>query len=176
MMESFLIKSTTFHIFPHRQISFFIAIFFLFSLLLFPSDVIASDESYIRRSNHQVWQLIQKKISPPPSSYRPADLRKSSHQVRFLEKSPIDYKERDLGSQEAKGSFQGSVRPRSEDLNLLPRFHESSTSFYGSAEGRNVMNSERSIPQPRIKKKRKDRITADPHPDPGNRFPNENID
>ena len=155
MMESFLIKSTKFHISPHRQISFFIAIFFLFSLLLFSSDVIASDESYIRRSNHQVWQLIQKKISPPPSSYRPADLRKSSHQVRFLEKSPIDYKERDLGSQEAKGSFQGSVRPRSEDLNLLPLSHESSTSFFGSAEGRNVMNSERSIPQPRIKKKRR---------------------
>ena len=155
MMESFLIKSTTFHNFPYRQISFFIAIFFLSFLLLFSSDVIASDESYIRRSNHQVWQLIQKKISPPPSSYRPADLRKSSHQVRFLEKSPIDYKERDLGSQEAKGSFQGSVRSRSEDLNLLPRSHESSTSFYGSAEGRNVMNSERSIPQPRIKKNRR---------------------
>jgi hypothetical protein len=47
------------------------------------------------------------------------------------------------------------VRPRSEDLNLLPRSHESSTTFYGSAEGRNVMNSERSIPQPRIKKKRR---------------------
>ena len=155
MMESSLILSTTFHKYPYRQISFFIAIFFLFSLLLFSSDVMASEESYIRRSNHQVWQLIQKKISPPPSSYRPADLRKSSHQVRFLEKSPIDYKERDLGSQEAKGSFQGSVRPRSEDLNLLPRSHESSTTFYGSAEGRNVMNSERSIPQPRIKKKRR---------------------
>ena len=155
MMESFLIKSTTFHIFHNRQISFFIAIFFLFSLLLFSSDVIASDESYIRRSNLQVWQLIQKKISPPPSSYRPSDLRKSSHHVRFLEKSPIDYKERDLGPQEAKGSFQGSVSSRSEDLNLIPRSYESSTRFYGSAEGRNVMNSERSIPQPRIKKKRR---------------------
>ena len=155
MMESFFIKSTSFHIFHNRQISFLIAIFFLFSLLLFSSDAIASEESYIRRSNHQVWQLIQKKISPPPSSYRPADLRRSSHQVRFLEKSPIDYKERDLSSQEAKGSFQGSVRPRSEDLNQLPRSHESSTSFYGNADGRNVMNSERSIPQPRIKKKRR---------------------
>ena len=155
MMESFLIISTISNKFPYKQISFFIAIFFLFFLLLFSSDAIASEESYIRRSNHQVWQLIQKKISPPQSSYRPADLRKSSHQVRFLEKSPIDYKERDLGSQEAKGSFQGSVRLRSEDLNLLPRSHESSTSFYGSAEGRNVMNSERSIPQPRTKKKRR---------------------
>ena len=154
-MKSFLIISTISNKFPYRQISFFIAIFFLSFLLLFYSNVIASEESYIRRSNHQVWQLIQKKISPPPSSYRPADLRKSSHQVRFLEKSPIDYKERDLGSQEAKGSFQGSVRPRSEDLNLLPRSYESSTSFYGSAEGRNVMNSERSIPQPRIKKKQR---------------------
>ena len=124
MMESSLILSTTFHKFPYRQISFFIAIFFLSFLLLFSSDAIASEESYIRRSNHQVWQLIQKKISPPPSSYRPADLRKSSHQVRFLEKSPIDYKERDLGTQESKGSFQGSVRPRSEDLNLLPRSQE----------------------------------------------------
>ena len=155
MMESSRIKSTLFHKFPYRQTSFFIAIFFLFSLLLFASDVIASDESYIRRSNHQVWQLIQKKISPTPSSYRSADMRKSSHQVRFLEKSPIDYKERDLGIQESKGSFQGNVRSRSEDLNLLPRSHESSTSFYGIAEGRNVMNSERSIPQPRIKKKRR---------------------
>ena len=155
MMESYLILSTPFHKNLYRQISFFIAIFFLSFLLLFSSDANASEESYIRRSNHQVWQLIQKKISPPPSSYRSADLRKSSHQVRFLEKSPIDYKERDLGTQESKGSFQGSVRSRSEDLNLLPRSHESSTSFYGSAEGRNVMNSERSIPQPRIKKKRR---------------------
>ena len=155
MMESFLIISPPFHKYCYRQISFFIAICFLSFLLLFSSDANASDESYIRRSNHQVWQLIQKKISPPPSSYRPVDLRKSSHQVRFLEKSPIDYKERDLGTQESKGSFQGSVRSRSEDLNLLPRSHESSTSFYGSAEGRNVMNSERSIPQPRIKKKRR---------------------
>ena len=154
-MESYLILSTPFHKNLYRQISFFIAIFFLSFLLLFSSDANASEESYIRRSNHQVWQLIQKKISPPPSSYRSADLRKSSHQVRFLEKSPIDYKERDLGTQESKGSFQGSVRSRSEDLNLLPRSHESSTSFYGSAEGRNVMNSERSIPQPRIKKKRR---------------------
>ena len=155
MMESSLILSSAFHKNLFRQIYFFIVIFFLSFLLLFSSDAIASDEHYIRRSNHQVWQLIQKKISPPPSSYRPADLRKSSHQVRFLEKSPIDYKERDLGSQEVKGSFQENVRPRSEDLNLLPRSHESSTSFYGSAEGRNVMNSERSIPQPRIKKKRR---------------------
>ncbi len=61
MMESFLIKSPTFHKYPFKQISFFIAIFFLFSLLLFSSDVFASEESYIRRSNHQVWQLIQKK-------------------------------------------------------------------------------------------------------------------
>ena len=155
MMESSLIINITFHKFPYRLISYYIAIFFLSSLLLFPSDANASDESYIRRSNLQVWQLIQKKISPPASSYRPSDLRKSSHQVRFLEKSPIDYKERDLGPQEAKGSFQGSVRSRSEDLNLLPRSHESSTRFYGSAEGRNVMSSERSIPQPRIKKTRR---------------------
>ena len=111
--------STTFHKYPYRQISFFIAIFFLFSLLLFSSDVIAS-ESPISEGVTTRFGNSFKKISPPPSSYRPADLRKSSHQVRFLEKSPIDYKERDLGSQEAKGSFQGSVRPRSEDLNLLP--------------------------------------------------------
>ena len=134
------------------------AFFLITSYFMFPIAIDASEDAYLRQSNFLVWQLIHKKTSPPASSYRPSELRRSSHKVRFLEKSPIDYKERELGSQEAKGSFQGNVRSRSEDLNQNPRSHESSTPFYGNAEGRNVMNSERSIPQSRIKKKRRSEL------------------
>ena len=132
--------------------------FFLTFYFMLPIAIDASEDAYLRQSNFLVWQLIHKKTSPPASPYKPSELRRSSHKVRFLEKSPIDYKERELGSQEAKGSFQGNVRSRSEDLNQIPRSHESSTPFYGNAEGRNIMNYERSIPQPRIKKKHRSEL------------------
>ena len=134
------------------------AFFFITSYFMLPIAIDASEDAYLRQSNFRVWQLIHKKTSPPASPYRPSELRRSSHKVRFLEKSPIDYKERELSSRKAKGSFQGNVRSRSEDLNQIPRSQESSTPFYGNAEGRNVMNSERSIPQSRIKKKRRSEL------------------
>lgn len=91
----------------------------LMGLINYSSILKASDESFLRSSSSRILWIISKPVIPSLSLYKPAEIRKTSRQIRFLSSYPLDDDKKYLLPRKAKKSVYGKDKTRFElPLNL----------------------------------------------------------
>ena len=97
-------------------------LFYMVSLmgLINDSSVLkASDESFLRGSSSRIMWIITKPVIPSLSPYKPAEIRKTNRQIRFLSFYLLDDDSKYLLPRKAKKIFYGKDKTRFElPLNL----------------------------------------------------------